>query len=315
VEADVPIGLSRVHSQASPLGTTGSTFNCVVPVEMLTVLEIIKKTTDFFAGKGIESPRLNAELLIGHALGKKRMQLYMEFERPLAEPELEKIRPFVRRRAQHEPLQYIVGETEFYGLRLKVDRRGLIPRPETEQLVELVINGSKSSASARILDLGTGSGAIALALAQVIPTATLVAVDRSADALALARENGGSLGLESRVSFLQSDWFAAIPTEAFDVVVSNPPYLTETETAQTLPEVRGFEPPGALTSADDGLADLKRIIAGAPAYLRPGGLLALETGIAQHERLLGLMQAAGFERCESRQDLAGRDRFVLAYKK
>lgn len=282
---------------------------------MLTVLEIIKKTTDFFAGKGIESPRLNAELLIGHALGKKRMQLYLEFERPLAEPELEKIRPLVRRRAQHEPLQYIVGETEFFGLKLKVDRRGLIPRPETEQLVESVVKGSAPDTPTRILDLGTGSGAIALALAQAIPAVTVVATDRSADALALARENAVSLGLESRVSFLQSDWFAGIPAERFDVVVSNPPYLTEAETAQTLPEVRGFEPTEALTAADEGLADLKRIIAEAPAYLRSGGLLALETGIAHHERLLALLQAAGFERGESKQDLTGRDRFVLAYKK
>ena len=282
---------------------------------MLTVLEIIKKTTDFFAGKGIESPRLNAELLIGHALEKKRMQLYMEFERPLAEPELEKIRPLVRRRAQHEPLQYIIGETEFFGLKLKVDRRGLIPRPETEQLVELVVNGAGPNAPARILDLGTGSGAIALALARAIPAAVVVATDWSTDALALARENAGSLGLESRVSFLLSDWFAAIPAEAFDIVVSNPPYLTEAETAQTLPEVRGFEPTEALTSADDGLADLKRIIAEAPAYLRSGGLLALETGIAHHERLLALMESAGFARSASKQDLTGRDRFVLAYIK
>jgi release factor glutamine methyltransferase len=165
------------------------------------------------------------------------------------------------------------------------------------------------------LDLGTGSGAIALALAQALPVATVVAAERSADALTLARENAESLGLESRVSFLQSDWCTAIPAEAFDVVVSNPPYLTEAETAQTLVEVRGFEPTEALTSADEGLADLKRIIEVAPAYLRAGGLLALETGIAHHERLLAQMQAAGFERTESKQDLTGRDRFVLAYKK
>src|SRR5215212_9505073 len=134
--------------------------------EMLTVLEIIKRTTEFLAAKGIESPRLNAELLIGHALERKRMQLYMEFERPLSEAELEKIRPLVRRRAQREPMQYIVGETEFFGLKLKVDRRALIPRPETEQLVEHVVTARLSSPPVRILDLGTGSGAIALALAQ-----------------------------------------------------------------------------------------------------------------------------------------------------
>src|ERR1041385_1467835 len=144
--------------------------------EMLTLLEIIKKTTDFFAGKGIEPARLNAELLIGHALGLKRMQLYLQFERPLSETELEKIRPLVRRRGQHEPLQYILGETEFHGLRLKVDRRALIPRPETELLVEKIV-GRVTSAPATILDLGTGSGAIALALAKAFPSAVVTGVD------------------------------------------------------------------------------------------------------------------------------------------
>jgi release factor glutamine methyltransferase len=208
-----------------------------------------------------------------------------------------------------------VGETEFFGVKLKVDRRALIPRPETEQLVEQVVREGLSSPPARILDLGTGSGAIALALAHAIPSATVVAVDRSADALTLARENAATLGLEARVSFLMSDWFEVVPAEAFDVVVSNPPYLTDAETAQTSPEVRGFEPIQALISADDGLADLTTIIAGAPRYLRAGGLLAVETGIAQHARLLALAQAAGFSRSESKQDLTGRDRFVLAHAK
>ena len=280
---------------------------------MLTVLEIIKRTTEFFAGKGIESPRLNAELLIGHALARKRMQLYLEFERPLTEAELEIIRPLVRRRAQHEPVQYILGETEFCGLKLKVDRRVLIPRPETEHLIEQV-QAACTNPPARILDLGTGSGAIALALAHVFPASAVTATDTSEDALALARDNAGGCGLAGRVAFLSSDWFAQIAATPFDLIVSNPPYLTAAETAETAPEVRNFEPVQALTSADDGVADLARIIAGAPRFLAPGGLLALETGIAQHERLLKLLGAAGFSRTESRKDLTGRDRFVLAWK-
>ncbi len=281
--------------------------------EMLTVLEIIKKTTDFFAAKGIESPRLNAELLIGHALQRKRMQLYLEFERPLAEAELELIRPLVRRRAQHEPVQYIVGETEFFGLKLKVDRRALIPRPETELLVENVRTAwGEAAAPARILDLGTGSGAIALALAQAFPEAQVTATDRSADALALARENAERSGLSARVRFLQTDWFEGMPAESYDLIISNPPYLTAEETAQTALEVRGFEPVSALTAADAGLADLKRVVTGSPAFLASGGLLALETGIAQREALLEVTRAAGFSQVEIKRDLTDRDRFVLA---
>ena len=280
---------------------------------MLTVLEIIKKTTDFFAAKGIESPRLNAELLIGHALKRKRMQLYLEFERPLAEAELELIRPLVRRRAQHEPVQYIIGETDFYGLKLKVDRRALVPRPETEQLVEHVVAAcAGSGAPARILDLGTGSGAIALALARKFENAAVTATDFGDEALALARENAALTQLGERVQFIKSDWFAAVPAGAFDLIVSNPPYLTEAETANTALEVRGFEPVSALTAADEGMADLKRIIRDAPRFLAPGGMLALETGIAQHVALTEHARAAGFTMVESKRDLTDRDRFLLA---
>jgi release factor glutamine methyltransferase len=281
---------------------------------MLTVLEIIKKTTDFFAGKGIESPRLQAELLIGHVLGLKRMQLYLQFERPLNEADLEKIRPLVRRRGQREPLQYVVGETEFHGLRLKVDRRALIPRPETELLVATALAACVTP-PARVLDLGTGSGAIALAIANALPAAIVTAVDVSDGALALAQENATGTGFAARVKFLKSDWFAALPADArFDLIVANPPYLTAEETAATAPEVHGHEPLDALIAADGGGADLREIIAGAPAFLASGGLLALETGVAQHAELTALAKAVGFDRIESRPDLTGRDRFVLAWR-
>ncbi|MSU72582.1 MAG: peptide chain release factor N(5)-glutamine methyltransferase [Opitutus sp.] len=278
---------------------------------MLSVLEIIKKTTDFFAAKGIESPRLNAELLIGHALGLKRMALYLQFERLLAEAELEKIRPLVRRRGLHEPVQYIVGETEFYGLKLKVDRRALIPRPETERLVEQVVAAWERPPT-RVLDLGTGSGAIALALAHAFPLAAVTATDLVPDALALARENAVATGVAERITFVQSDWYAALSVETYELIVSNPPYLSPAETAATSWEVRGFEPTGALTAADEGRADLRTIIAGAPAHLAAGGLLALETGISQHPQLLEEMRAVGLVAAESRTDLTGRDRFLFA---
>ncbi len=281
---------------------------------MLTVLEIIKRTTDFFSGKHIESPRLNAELLIGHALGLKRMQLYLQFERPLTEPELEKIRPLVRRRAQREPVQYILGEADFCGLKLKVDRRALIPRPETELLIENVVTELREKPPARVLDLGTGTGAIALALARAFPTAAVIAVDSSADALALADENVKACGLTERVQLVASRWFEAIPADSkFDLVVSNPPYLSDEETTQAAPEVKDFEPITALRSADAGIADLREIVTRTPAFLASGGLLALETGIAHHAQLAEMTARAGFVRSDSRRDLTGRDRFFFAW--
>jgi release factor glutamine methyltransferase len=280
---------------------------------MLTVLEVIKKTTGFFADRGIDNPRLNAELLVGHALGLKRMQLYLKFEQPLTEADLEKIRPLVRRRGTHEPVQYIVGETEFFGLKLKTDRRALIPRPETERLLEIIVTRLAGSPPARVLDLGTGSGAIALGLATAFPSAVVIAVDASEDALALAGENAAALGLAERVKFIRSDWFSTLPADGFfELIAANPPYLSSEETAQAAPEVREFEPAKALTAAGQGLDDLKKILADAPRFLAPGGLLALETGISPHADLLQLAAAAGLTQVESLTDLTGRDRYVLA---
>ncbi len=299
---------------------------------MLTVLDIVKRTTDFLGSKGIESPRLTSELLIGHALGLKRMQLYVQFEKPLAEADLEKIRPLVRRRAQREPIQYIFGEIEWGGLKLKTDRRALIPRPETELLLEMLteryqavktLEVSESlpdgtSTPQRILDLGTGTGALALGLAKAFPEARVSAVDRSTDALALARENAAALGLSERVEILESDWYSSLGDAgaaqgcAFDLIVANPPYLSADETAEAQPEVKAFEPTTALTAADDGLADLRKIIIDAPRFLRIGGFLALETGIAQHARLTELALAVGLKDVESKKDLTGRDRFIFA---
>jgi len=279
---------------------------------MLTVLEIIKRSTEFLAKHGVESPRLNAELLVGHALALKRMQLYLQFERPLAEAELAKIRPLVKRRSEREPLQYLVGLTEFAGVTLKVDRRALIPRPETELIVEFA-RELCTPPPAVILDLGTGSGALALALAKQFAEAKVVAVDLSREALALAAENAAALGLAERVSFIESDWFAAVPADArFDLIVANPPYLSDAEVAETAPEVRSFEPHGALSSGATGLEALDQIIAAAKARLSPGGWLICETGIAQHATLLERLRTAGYARSESRKDLTGRDRFVLA---
>ena len=281
---------------------------------MLTLLDVIQKTAEFFAAKGVDNPRLNAEMLVGHVLGLPRMQLYLQFERTLAEAELEKIRPLVKRRGQHEPLQYILGEMEFFHLKLKVDRRALIPRPETEQLCALVTQ-RLAAPPAAVLDLGTGGGAIALALAAFYPGVAVTALDVSEEALALARENAAALGLAARVRLLRSDWFAALEPEArFDLVVANPPYLSAGETAAATREVREHEPRIALTPGPDGSEALRRIVAESPRFLRDGGCLALETGIDQHQMLRENAVAAGFARVESLRDLTDRDRFLLAWR-
>jgi release factor glutamine methyltransferase len=275
------------------------------------LLEIIRKTTDFLRAKGVESARLDAEVLVAHALKLRRMDLYLQFERLLSDAELDLIRPLVKRRAQREPLQHILGETDFFDLKLKTDRRGLIPRPETELLLELVTQ-SVATAPARILDLGTGTGAIALALAKFWPEAAVVAVDRSAEALALARENAQKLALADRVRFVASDWFAALAGEApFDLIVSNPPYLTAAEVAAAEPEVREHDPVAALVAARDGRADLETIIRHAPPLLAAGGLLALETGIDQHAALTSFAQENGYTAIDSKRDLTDRDRFLF----
>lgn len=281
---------------------------------MLTLLDIVKRTTDFFAKHGIESARLNAELVIAHALGMNRMKIYLQFERPLTERELEVIRPLVKRRAQREPLAYVLGTAAFGDLTLKVDRRVLVPRPETEQLVEVVKDAlTGEPPPATILDLGTGSGALALALAKAYPDSRVTAVDSSDEALSLARENAAATGLDARVTFRRSDWFAALePDVRFDLIVSNPPYLTEEEWSSAQPEVRDHEPRQALVAADGGCADLLRIIAEAPRFLAPRGRLFLETGIDQHARLLEAFAEAGLAEGRSLQDWSERPRFVAA---
>jgi release factor glutamine methyltransferase len=282
---------------------------------MLSVLEVVRKTTEFLASKGIESPRLNAELIVGRGLGLARMKLYLDFERPLTEEELSAVREMVRRRARREPLQYVLGTVEFSGLCLKTDPRALIPRPETELLVETVV-ARCAAAPERILDLGTGGGAIALALARAFPQASVTAVDASAEALSLAVENASSTGLSDRVSFSRSDWFSGLPEgETYDLIVSNPPYLSEEELGASEPEVRDFEPSAALASGDGGFADLARIIRESAAALSPGGMLALETGIGHHARAEAEARAAGYELTESLRDLTDRDRFFLAWRR
>lgn len=273
-----------------------------------SVLETLRKAEAFLAGKGVEQPRLEAERLFSVGLGCKRLDLYLRYAEPLNEMQLDRLRELTVRRGKGEPWQYLAGEVEFHGLALTCDTRALIPRPETEELVARVVERLKDAPPARIVDLGTGSGAIALSLAAAFPEAAVTAVDNSSEALSLARQNTLQLSLAERVSLYESDWFAAV-SDDFDLIVSNPPYLTEVELQTAGREVRDYEPPGALVAGPDGLRDLRVILAGTREHLAPGGLLALETGIEQHEALCAL--AEGFGKCWGENDLTGRPRYFF----
>ena len=280
---------------------------------MLTLLEIVKRTADFFDRRGIEQPRLNAELIIGHSLGLDRMQLYLQFERLMMDAELADVRIKVRRRGAREPLQYVQGTSTFHDLVLAVDRRVLVPRPETEQLIDR-IREKTGTEPTRIIDLGTGSGAIALSLAQAFHRAKVVGVDLSLEALQVARANAISNSLDDRVVFVESNWFDRInPSDRFDLIVSNPPYLSEREWLETLPEVREHEPRSALVADDGGYAALEAILEEARDRIEPGGRLFLETGMDQHVRLMATAQELGYSEIESLSDWSGRDRFLVVH--
>ena len=279
---------------------------------MLTLLEALNKTTLFFEGKDMENPRLNAELLFAHVLKCKRLDLYLQFELPMSEETLSTLRPLVGRRSRREPWQYIIGQTDFFNGSLKVDNRGLIPRPETEELVELVIARLKASPPQRILDSGTGSGAIAIALARHFADARVVAADSSPTALELAEENIRSAGLAGRVAICRSHWFENVDG-TFDLIISNPPYLSADEWESAQPEVREHEPREALVAENSGLACLNQIVEEAGAYISPGGLVAFETGPDQHESITARAAKNGYRKIESLKDLARRNRFILLW--
>lgn len=273
------------------------------------ILEILERSTGYLEERGVEQPRLEAELLLAHVLGCQRLDLYLRYGEPLKEAQLAPLRELVRRRGKREPWQYLTGEVDFHELKLKVDRRALIPRPETEELVELLRQRLKPPPG-RVLDIGTGSGAIALACARMWPETEVLATDVSAEALSLARENAANLGLEGRVALHEGD-LAAEVGERSDLIVSNPPYLTEEEWQEAAPEVREFEPKGALVGGAEGREVLTRLIELAPRLLRPGGWLALETGIFHHPALEVQAREAGLVEVESVSDFHRRPRYLL----
>lgn len=281
-----------------------------------TVVEMVKWTTDFLEKKGVHNARLNGELLLAGVLGLKRLDLYLQFDRPLRPEELAEFKARLLRRAKREPLQYIDGTAQFRDLVLRVDRRVLIPRPETETLVDEVLRWAGDRAELHAVDLGTGTGAIALALATEGPFARVVATDVQEAALEVARANHATAAPDAPVEFRAGDLFAAVAGERFDVVVSNPPYIGTEEAPSLDAEVRDWEPHSALFAGVGGMEVIRRLVAAAPDHLRPGGLLALEIGAAQGEAVAALIRGVpAFAEPTVRPDLAGRDRIVLAERR
>ncbi|MDE3068771.1 MAG: peptide chain release factor N(5)-glutamine methyltransferase [Verrucomicrobiota bacterium] len=307
----------------------------------MTVLEAIQKSADFLAGRGVESPRLQAELLLAHRLGLPRLKLYLNFERALTVAETDAFREWVRRRSRREPLQHILGSTSFCGFDIAVSRRALVPRPETELLAELgwkwlARRASANAPDVTALDLGTGSGCIAIALAAKCPSAKIAATDVSPGALALARDNAAKNKVAGRIAFLQGDGFAAFRPagqvaqapnqkpengdgdsedpllQEFDLIISNPPYIPSAEIETLQPEVRDYDPREALDGGADGLDFYRRFAAQAKPFLKPDGKLMLEFGDGQAEAVRRIFENEKWIVEAVKEDYSQRARILIA---
>jgi len=250
-----------------------------------TVLDLVNWTKQFFEKHNIDSPRLEAEVLLAHVLGWQRIQLYTRFDQTIPDDKRAEFRQLVIRRSEHKPTQYILGKCEFFSLEFRVTQAVLIPRPETEHLVEALIERANEIADAKILEIGTGSGCITIAAATALPNAQFCAVEISNDALEVARENARRHEVDSRIHFVQGDLFGPAAGRTFDFVVSNPPYVSEAEWQSLAPEVRDFEPRGALVGGPDGLDVYRRIIPQAGEFLAPGGSLLLELPAGEAQQI------------------------------
>lgn len=280
----------------------------------MKVLEVLGKSTDYLASKGVESPRLQVEWLLAHLLQLKRIQVYMNHERELTPVEEDQLRQWVIRRGKREPLQHILGTAPFMELTLEVNRDVLVPRPETESLADVARAWMKQQApDGRVLDLGTGSGCLLLAVLQACPGTTGVGVDVSSQALAVAVRNGNRAGLADRLEWRQGDFLGALsPGETFHLILSNPPYIPTAEVETLQPEVRDHDPRLALDGGEDGLDFYRRLAAEAPAFLAPGGCLMAEFGDGQGPEIRSLLQQHGWVDVVCHPDLSGTERFFVA---
>ena len=278
-------------------------------------LDVARRAQEHLARHGVADARLEAELMLAAVLGTNRLRLYLEDDVPLTSEQALRYGRMVDRRAKREPLQYVIGSTQFRELELRCDPRALIPRPETEVLVGVVLDwaGARGGAGMRALDIGTGTGAIALSLAREGEFAELVATDISGDALALAAENAQAAGLADRVELRAGALFEPVGAdERFDVIVSNPPYIARGERSTLATEVADWEPEAALFAGERGLDVIEPLVRGARAHLARPGLLALELAPGQAEEVAALARASGFTHVRIIEDLAGRARIVAA---
>jgi release factor glutamine methyltransferase len=284
----------------------------------VTLLEAIQRSADFLARKGVDSPRLQSELLLAQALGLRRMQLYLSFERVLTDTETESLRELIRRRGQREPLQHIVGSTSFCGLELKVGPEVLVPRPETELLAEAAWEFANrvaggGVAAPRVLDFGTGSGCLAIAIAVKCPACSVCALEVSATALAVARWNADRHQVASRVQFVEGAGLDDLaPENRFHLVVGNPPYIASAEIAGLQPEVRDYDPRAALDGGEDGLRFYRMLAAEVPGRLLPGGRMMLEFGDGQADAIAALLREQKWVVEAIREDYTHRPRFLVA---
>jgi release factor glutamine methyltransferase len=282
-----------------------------------TVIDLIKWGTGYLTDKGFDEARLTVELLLSETLGLKRFDLYVKHDQPLKRGELDKFKVLLKRRLSHEPVQYIIGKTNFYSIDLKVDRRALIPRPETEILAETIIDHCRTYLSqrehVRILDVGTGSGCLAIAVAKFVKNSSVTAIDRSDVALELAKENAASTGTSEKIEFVRSDFLALEENgfkESFDILISNPPYVPEKELATLSEDVREFEPVDALSDGSDGLTFFRKISEMAPVLLRDGGWVFVETGFDQAQKVSALFADQGGTELLVKKDLSNIERVV-----
>lgn len=283
------------------------------------VISLLKTTADFFEAKKVDEPRISAELLLGHILGQSRLQLYLHHNRPVYQDELDRFRELCRQRLEGRPVQYITGEQYFYGLEFMVDERVLIPRPETELLVEhalecLGMTGRGGSGQAKVLDIGTGSGCIAVTMAKLCPSLTVTALDCSPDALDIARINAARHAVESRIAFIEADMFdalfaSALPESYYDLIVCNPPYIPESEWNGLQEEVRQYEPKIALTTPL-GMECYAAVSLLAEKLLVPDGTLCFELHADGAAAVSELMAASGFSGVTVSKDYSGLDRFI-----